>query len=381
VAGFILMLMLPAGRQRPVRTPLDWALLLLAGMTGISLLVTPLPETTQIHALRLTASLAGLYGLVNWANNRTRLLWGAGVLVVGGLALALAAPFVVDWSRATSVPIPSVLYRFFPLLISDPVHPNIIAGLLVVLSPLPLARWLSLGDPKSRRMGLSTLLIPGATFALMTLMLVLTKSRGGYIAGAIGGLLTVWLLGRKKEAVALALVALCLGALLFLLRDWSPDLIAGTTDLNTWQFRQRAWQAALRMMDDFAYTGTGMGTFNYLGRTLYAFWETANPGTHNLYLQVGVDLGYPGLIAYLSTLVLALWMAMKALRALEQERDTEMRGLTVGALAGIVALMSHGVVDMVGWGTRATFVPWLTIGWITAVYCFVGTRPHADGQT
>lgn len=57
------------------------------------------------------------------------------------------------------------------------------------------------------------------------------------------------------------------------------------------------------MVADFPFTGAGMGTFNDVGALLYPFYEVNNPGTHNWYLQVGVDLGIPGLI----TLLVALY--------------------------------------------------------------------------
>jgi O-antigen ligase len=128
------------------------------------------------------------------------------------------------------------------------------------------------------------------------------------------------------------------------------------------------------MLGDFPFTGTGMGTFNDLASILYAFWETHNPSAHNLYLQVSLDLGFPGLIAYLSMLMSTLWMAASTIRTLGQREDAELRLLAIGALAGIVALMVHGLVDVAGWGTRAAFIPWLLIGWIAALYRHVTTN-------
>ncbi len=364
--GFLVMLV--AERHWPVRTPLDVPLLLLALMGGVSLAITALPQVTQVQVMRLWAGLAGFYGLVNWARDRERLLQAAALLVLGGAGLALLAPVVVDWSRNQTMLIPNSFYKVFPLLLSDSVHPNIMAALMVLLFPLPLACFTS---PASKKIG--TRLLLGAACLLMGVTLILTKSRGGYIAAASGGLIVVWLCVQKRWAFALTLVlalaVLVVGAwLLFGVESQTSELVEGAADPDTWAFRQQVWRAALWMLGDFSFTGVGMGLFNDVATLLYAFQETECLGTHNLYLQVGVDLGIPGLLAYLAALMLTLWMAGTAAKTFARTGDSVLRAIAVGALAGMAALMLHGLVDITVWGTRAAFLPWLMIGLIASLF-------------
>jgi len=372
--GFILigfLTMLLAERRWPARTPLDWPLLLLALMGGVSLLVTVLPQATRVQVMRLGAGLAGFYGLVNWARDRRRLLLAAAGLVAGGVGMALLAPVIVEWSRVKAKLTPFSFYESFPLLVSDPVNPNIMAALMILLFPLPLVWLLSPGSsgPKWKEAGRRFVL--GAASLLMVTVLLLTKSRGAYIAGAVGGLMVIWLSGRRRWAFVLTLVmivVIVLGAwLLVTMENQAPELVKGVTDTNTWMSRQQAWRAALWMLGDFPFTGVGMEAFDDVASVLYA-WEKGKPGAHSLYLQVGVDLGIPGLIAYLAVLMLTLWMAVVATRTFARKGDRELRAVTVGALSGMVALMIQGLVDVVAWGTRGAFFPWLVIGLITALF-------------
>jgi putative inorganic carbon (HCO3(-)) transporter len=205
---------------------------------------------------------------------------------------------------------------------------------------------------------------------LMAAILLLTKSRGGYLAGAAGGLVVAWLSLRRRWALALTLLVVALGVWLLLVSEGeAPEIVEEAVDPSTWFFRLRVWRAALQMLCDQPFTGVGMGVFNDLAAALYAFVETANPGAHNLYVQVAVDLGIPGLIAYLSVLGLALWMAAVAVR----RGEPPLRAPAVGALAGVVALMVHGLVDVTVWNTRAAFVPWLVFGLVVVVYRQVAT--------
>jgi putative inorganic carbon (HCO3(-)) transporter len=364
LAGFLVVL--GAGRRWPSPTPLDLPALLLVAMGGVSLLVTALPEVTRVQLARLGAGLAGFYGLVNWARDRVRLVWAGVGLVLGGVGLALLAPFIVDWSRGSkAILIPSVVYEPFPLLVSDAVHPNMMAALMLALFPLPLAWFLAgaggRGVGERAALGLASL--------LMGVTLLLTRSRGGYIAAAVGGLAVMWLVGRRRWALALTLLSIGAGVWMFSAAEHQvPALVEEAVDTSTWAFRRRVWGAALWMLADFPFTGVGMGLFNQVASLLYAFQSPRDPGAHNVYLQVGVDLGILGLIAYVAVLILALWMALTAMRAFERKGNGELRAMAVGALSGMIALMVHGLVDVAAWGTRAAFFPWLLIGLIAALF-------------
>ena len=215
----------------------------------------------------------------------------------------------------------------------------------------------------------------------MGVILLLTNSRGGYIAGAVGGVMAIWLSRRKWWALVLVFIVIGAGVwLIVIMAEQAPEMVRGALDPASWAFRQRVWRVALRMLADFPFTGIGMGTFNELASLLYVFLETRNPGAHSVYLQVGVDLGVPGLIAYLAVLMLTLWMAVTATRAFDRQGQIELRAVTVGALSGITALMVHGLMDNAVWNTRAAFFPWLVIGLIAALFGVVAREDAGSRQ-
>jgi O-antigen ligase len=113
-----------------------------------------------------------------------------------------------------------------------------------------------------------------------------------------------------------------------------------------------------------------MGTFNDVAVRLYPFPEVLNPGAHNLSLQVALDLGILGLVAYLSILLLTIFMAFASIARLDEQNNASLKAISIGLLAGFFALTLHGVVDIGVWGTRAAFLPWLIIGLITAIHLY-----------
>jgi len=206
---------------------------------------------------------------------------------------------------------------------------------------------------------------------LMGGVLLLTKSRGGYVAAAVGVLALLWLSGRWKLALVILLVCVVVGVWVVGYggdAETTPNLVEQSADPSTLAFRVNVWRVALWMLADFPFTGVGMGTFNDVGALLYPFYETQNPGTHNVHLQAGVDLGLPGLIAYLALLGLTLWMAWQAAQRFKEKERPVLHAIAIGGLSGMMALLVHGFVDNTMWNTRAAFLPWVMMGMLVALY-------------
>lgn len=371
VAGLILGIF--TRQIRPARTPLDGPALLLALMGGVSLWATAFPEITWAQVARLWSGLIGAYALLWWSNGRSKLTWTAYGLVAAGTALASLSFVTVRWSQTKLFLIPESFYALFPLLVSDAIHPNIMASVMVLLLPLPLALFASSPVEAKPSVRYRPLLRGGLGVAVLLMggVLLLTKSRGGYVAAAVGILALLWLSDRRKLALMLLLVCVAVGVWLASFdgsAEITPDLVEQSADPATLAFRVNVWRVALWMLADFPFTGAGMGTFNDVGALLYPFYETQNPGTHNVYLQAGVDLGLPGLIAYLALLGLVLWMAWQAVRRFKETGQVVLRSVAIGGLSGMIALLVHGLVDNTMWDTRAAFLPWLVMGMLAAMH-------------
>jgi O-antigen ligase len=291
-------------------------------------------------------------------------------LIALGLALALVAPFAVDWLRDRTTFLPSILFETFPLLLSDSIHHNVMASALVTLVPLPLALFLALPPGSGRRFWLRFALL--AISLIEIAIVILTQSRGGYIALGTGLWLTLWLSGRKSWAIALTVVAVLIVVWLVVRSPTQAveglDPTQTALDPSTWTFRQQVWQTAIKIMGDYPFSGVGAGTFNDVASLLYGFDSHNNPGTHNLFLQAGVDLGFLGLISFLSILLLALWAAVRTYRQFGSPREKALRAIAIGGLAGIVATLTHGLVDSHTWGSKGAFIPWTVIGLLIALY-------------
>jgi putative inorganic carbon (HCO3(-)) transporter len=356
------------------RTPVDWAVLLLLLSMLVTLRISAFPALTGPQAMRLLQGVALLYAAVNWATSFTRLRLLAAAVILSGAGLALMAPFSVDWYTNKLAFIPDEIYRRFSLLVADSVHPNVMAGALVILLPVGLGLlWFGW-----RRLAWFARAWIGLAILAMLAVVFLTASRGAWMALLAAGLLIAVL--RWRRGWLLLPVAALAGAALFMYIGPGRlvGLLASTDLVHGWDGRVEIWSRGIYMLQDFPFTGVGMGAFGPVADRLYPFFSVAPntiPHAHNLFLQVGDDLGAPGLIAWLAMLGMVTWSAWGLYRRGRQVEDSWAAGLGAGLLGSQLALSVHGLFDAVIWGmVRPAPLVWLVWGLALAAW---GQAEHA----
>ncbi len=192
---------------------------------------------------------------------------------------------------------------------------------------------------------------PGALYGTGLLILftalILTTSRAG-TASVLAGLISVGLCfaaktrgaGRWAVGAGAGLTAILLAVIV----AWSGAGLAarlGQLDPEL-AGRMEAWRAALSMIRDAPFLGTGLGSFADL-YPLYAeerYTEAAFVRAHNEYLDLAAGLGLPAALAWLAALA---WIGVLCLAGLGRRRHT-LAGVTA-ALGAMTILGLHSLVD------------------------------------
>lgn len=360
-------------------TPFNVALLLFVPMVGVGILVSTLPELTLPKATGLILGVAAFRAIAAARQPAffhvalvAFFLLGLATLLVGVLGLSWVQK-IPAW-KAILAHLPKGLVRL-PETQEGAVHPNELAGALTLYLPMPLSAILCWRPAWKRIPGLFLALAGLATCAGA---LLLTQSRSGWLGGAAGliAVTLLWLLRSPKRWMRLlgaALPFLALGALAFAL--WrvgtAPlreafdaalgeqlETPAGTISLEG---RVELWSRALYAIQDFPFTGCGLGTFRRVVHILYPLFLVA-PDTdiahaHNVFLQAALDLGLPGLIAYLALLAVAASAAWWAGGA-----GMPFRWAALGLLAGLIGFHIYGLTDTVALGAKPGLAFWLALG-------------------
>ncbi len=359
-----------------VRTPIDWGIALLLIVLFVTTLITPDAGTTIPQVLRTLSGILFCYGIANWAmlggdpaasprlaaGKMRTLVVGVSIAVLG---LALFSTVSVEWTFEKLPILPETIYRPFALLVSDTVHPNVMAGTLVVLLPIPLAH--ALGGSWRRpglEVGISLVALIGAT-----LIIVLTQSRGAILAFL--GVALVFPALRWRWIWIPILALLLVGALALPALDpaaWMEALL-GHRAIEGVEGRLEVWWRALLLIEDFSYSGIGMGLYGPLVDSLFPFpggFARGVPHAHNVFLQVAVDVGLPGLIAWLSIFFLICAVSWRLLVHAATQGGGRIRSLAAGLISSQVALILHGMFDSVIWGVRSAPLIWGLWGLVLA---------------
>jgi len=338
-------------------TPLRWPLMLMLIWLPVNLWVAIDPSAAWISAGHLLLGVALYVALINWPPTQAYPQRVAYSLCTIGTVMALLAPPFIQWKprfRLFHLPIYDLFGTLdtLPATATETIHANVLAGVLVMILPLLVA----LLFHQKLRYTLVGLWI-GAL--LLTTLLILTQSRGAYLAG-ITALGFVALFRWPRLFYGVPLICFVIGWTIYYLGGQVVfELLGADNTFGGAIFRSEVWGNSIYALSDFVVTGIGMGNFNQVVPILYPFAKIDGANAHhahNLYLQIVLDLGLPGAIAYG-----ALMMNMFALAytACINSRNSLNQMLMIGTMGSLVAMLIHGVLDAVTWGTKVAFVPWV----------------------
>ena len=201
--------------------------------------------------------------------------------------------------------------------------------------------------------------------AILTVGLVATQSRGGFVGFAAAMLAALAVMrGRRAPIAALLVAALAFGGAWFAANPDALDLI--TAD-NAGNGRAELWEVAGRMTLDRPVTGVGLNNYRAVARdysrdvgTLrFAALIAEKPHVvHNNYLQLAAETGIPGLLLFL-----AVWTA-----ALVSVRQAARRFRALGDRAGATLADAVFVAQVASLVTSAflsnatDWQPWFLLG-------------------
>jgi len=359
-----------------VRTPADLPLICLLLMAGVGLYASVDVQTSLPAFWRLLLGVAIYYGLANAARDRRTLRLLTLLMAAGGLGIVLLTLVATKWDAVRLLNLPQV-YDRLPALLTDPedgqlIHPRVMGMALATVLPV-LASVAFFGRDPWRRgtCGLAALIIAA--------VLPLTQSLGGLVGAACGlALLAVWrsrwfLLALLPAAglAGWAAVRLDLQALSARLLSTQDTLGIGVA------LRLDMWSRALAMIRGMPFTGIGLDTFPLVQSNFYpGVFIGPEPHAHNVFLQVSLDLGLPGLLAFIGLFIAALVMVVRIGRA-RASRD-EM-ALAIGLAAGLLSYLLANQTDTL-WHPKFGVLLWVLLGLLAAAYGQARSGPAISGQ-
>jgi len=358
-------------------TPVNVIVLALMIMGGVGFCVSPNPVWSQLKIDALLLGVGFLYATVDLLEPAGRLRWvPAGVIALGLGFLGLG---LLGTRWGLKIPQLTALMARLPGEIGwlpegeTFFNPNVIGGALLWVLPLSLSLlawavrggkykwWWTVAD------GLTTVLCLG--------LLLLTQARGAWL-GFVASLLALLVAagGRLGRIGAILILA----ALLVLVAVGSPALRrvvqvdpGSARILSTVSMEQRLeiWSRAQYAIADFPFTGPGLDAFQYVMPVMYPLFQVPPgilvPLAHNEFLQVALDLGLPGLVAWLALYIIAFWMLWWTYR---RSPDGLTQALVLGSGGALIAHLVYAMTDCGVLDAKPNIVFWMIVGLSVTLY-------------
>lgn len=382
-------------RSLLLTTPLDpyiAIIVLLMLVFGTVTTVNPTLSRPKLYGVAFSVLLfyeivRGLQSERQWSRWLLALsLLGVTAAIVGFVETRWFVNKLIDL-RGIRAQLPTGLFTI-PRSLRGGLHPNGVAATLIYLIPLYAVMLLSPDLPPRRYRRLSRGLA-GLALASTVPVLLLTQSRGALAALAVALVALFFALRQRYRLSLLTVVGAMAIAFLILqlLPAGNPEVAAtgrprattGHSFSTSYQFRQQTWRLGLQVVQAYPLRTPGLATLDHVGR--YVFPELYSRAAlelpprfrdtntithaHNELLQVAIDIGIPGFVAYV-----ALWAALVWIfcRTNERASHRSTRRIVLGIAAGLLAHQLFGLTDAFLLGTKPGIVMWLLMAIVTGLY-------------
>jgi len=219
---------------------------------------------------------------------------------------------------------------------------NHFAGLLEMCLGIHCGLWLTAFQDGKIKQSLAW----GALFLVTATAFLESGSRMAMISLGLSLLfsfLLLWRRDEKKTLPAFLLSLLFLGGIALLAGRGTVFLRWANVDKNwyAWEGRWLVWQDTLKVIRDYPWLGTGLGSFEWIFPT---YQSAANLGgwfhAHNDYLELAAELGLPVCLILFFSFAAVWW------KAAHQPRTTGSSfGLVWGCVIAITSLALHSLAD------------------------------------
>ncbi|WAL59180.1 IctB family putative bicarbonate transporter [Thermocoleostomius sinensis] len=380
-AGFWLLLTLTdEGEIGTGITPLHLLVLLYWGVATVATAVSPVRSAALEGWIKLTLYLlffALMARVLRSSRFRSTLILvylvaAAIVSVVGLRQWFFGASALATWvDPESSLAGTTRVYSFLG-------NPNLLAAYLLPATIFSAAAFFAWRNWLPKLLALTLWVVNSAC-------LVLTFSRGGWIGYVAGSfvllmLLVHWLTVRFPRFWRIWTLPIVLGVTALLvavavitvepLRERVASIFVGREDSSN-NFRINVWMAVIEMIKDRPWLGIGPG--NDAFNRIYPRYQ--QPGytalsAYSVVLEIAVETGLIGVACFLWLLLVAFSQAWQRIQQLRKLGSREGFWL-MAAVANMVGMLAHGLVDTVWYRPQVSTLWWLTIALIASYYSLV----------
>jgi len=352
------------GRIAPRLRLLDFFVLLFAASVVYSVFISyRTADSVPVAAIYLLFILF-FYAVRNVITERKQIFAVISLILVSGLIVSAYGIFQRLTGSITDAEMwldPTMFENIGARVYSTLENPNVLGEYLIFVIILALAAFYYFKKPFYK-------IAAAVIFAAACACIILTLSRGAWVGLFFAFFLFMFLNDKRLIFLAAAVVII---APAFIPQSLIIRLlsIGNVSDTST-NFRLSIWMASLLILKSFWPSGIGLGTQNFtLIYAKYAYNAVYAPHSHNLFLQIFINLGIAGFIVficflavYFKNMITAQRQAAKIARREANVKSSSFEKILPGALfAAMAGYLVQGMTDNVWYNYRIICFFWLII--------------------
>lgn len=243
-------------------------------------------------------------------------------------------------------------------------NPNVLGEFLVIMIPTVLA--LLWGSKKHGHKLLYSLFV-----GVMCGCMVFTWSRGAWLGVALAVVMFFFIMDKRwtlAGAIGLFFIPLLLGSNSAIV---GRLLSIGNTEDTSTAYRVSIWMASVNLIKKFWLSGIGLGSDAFT--MIYPKFALAGANfalhSHNLFLQLTVEMGIIGIVSFLALMVAYFKEAYSIVLYKARSRFASI--VTIAMASGVLGYMFQGLTDNVWYNYRMMFIFWVIISLTASGYDIV----------
>ncbi|MBR6253293.1 MAG: O-antigen ligase family protein [Clostridia bacterium] len=334
-------------------TPVNGALIFFMIVYGLCALTSAdIKSSIQVAAL-LLSFMAFYFVIINSVETEKQLKGLIAIFVAVGFAVAGLGiyQYLFGGSFASSSFVDKELFEDIQTRVSGTFdNPNVMGEYLLLVIPVAMSYFFN-------SKGFRKKIIALGVIGVMCVSLALTYSRGCYLGLII--CVGIYLLLINLRFILLFLAGVV--AIPFVLPKSIINRFTsiGNTEDTSTSYRISIWKGAIDMFKDYWYRPIGQGTTAF--NSVYPLYSLSGVGaehTHNLFLQVAVETGAVGIIAFLF-LIFRFFQCI--LSAIKNVTDKINRVYLISFVSGFAGFIVQSMFDNTWYNNRVVLIFWAYI--------------------
>ncbi|MDP2210380.1 MAG: O-antigen ligase family protein [Candidatus Aquicultor sp.] len=367
-------------RDRRPSVPYAWAFLAFLVFSAISAVVAPSTVDSAAVIIRFIGYFALVYAVGYSVKSREALTWILVLMIVAGAITGLYGIYQYAYAPQTAkIGLYDLTDEVAARVGSTFENPNFYAEYLVLMVPLGLA--LVLGSR-----GLFRRFVMGGATLLLFAALILTYTRGSWMATGIGVILMSLLTNAWLVWVWIGLFAVA-----FTATPGVASRLASITNITggTAGFRMKLWRIAAGIIGEHMWIGIGIGNY-YDVFTEYIFrhpelsvgWVIY--GAHNSYLTFWAETGIFGILSFVAIILISIKYSLYLSRA--KAKDKYLSWINSAIVAGVIGFAINSLTSNSFHHPQGAVFFWLLLGLQVAIDGMgpeparPGVSPYAEGS-